>query len=224
MRIATAVIVALAAVVVPAADQGLEADLEEFLALFEGEFDNRRQVAAEITGGDGDTLPETDRHPWHHHTIRRVAAPTLGEHVFVGRINERGPDGPLVRARLYVIGLDRENEAIEQRFFAVEAAADPGVVVDLEAVDDTVTGSLRAYPEGCQVRWRRQGEGFTGEIAIGECRIVSPRSGRPLVIAARMGLDADGLLHLEEGFDENLVPLFSAPGGRPFELRRVAGR
>lgn len=193
-------------------------DLWLFLELFPGQFDNRAQTAAEAGVEGAEPLPEEERHPWHHHTTERVSAPELGEHVFLARINEQGPDGPLVRARVFVVEGDPAGGAILQRFFAIE-----GESVASGAAAPLDPATLRAYPDGCRVVWRRHGDGFAGEIPKGDCRVVSPRSGRTIVIAARMELDRARLRHLEEGFDETMQPLFGPPGGRPFELDRVVG-
>jgi hypothetical protein len=197
-------------------------DLKLFLSLLEGEFNNAAQAAAESgANGGSEPLPEAERHPWHHHSIRRIEAPAVGDHVFAARILEEGPQGGLVRARVYVVDADPSRAAVLVRFFGLEPAAAPDGGLDPDRLAGLVPESLRAYPEGCRVVWQRRGEGFTGEIARGDCRVPSPRSGRAVVIAARMELDPARLRHLEEGFDENLEPLFSAPGGLPFELDRV---
>jgi hypothetical protein len=192
-------------------------DFRRFLELFEGQFTNQAQAAAEAGKTGGTAVPEPQRHPWHYHTVQRTSAPELGEHVFFARINEEQPDGPLVRERVFVIEPGPAGDTIVQHFFAVEAGA-----IDPETAAITDPASLRAYPEGCEVVWRPHGDGFSGEIAKGACRVVSPRSGRVLVIAAHMELDRGGMRHLEEGFDENLEPVFTAPGNRPFDLVRVA--
>jgi hypothetical protein len=190
------------------AEQPLDDDLRLFLEYFEGEFNNYHQVSAET--GD-------PSHPWHHHTVRRVEAPAFGEHLFYSQINDRGPDGPVVRRKVDVIEADPTTGHILQRFFAVDD--DDFDPADLAGLSPEL---LRSYPEGCEVVWRRQADLFVGTIAAGDCEVVSRRSGKPMYIVAELVLAGDQMWHSEGGVDESLQPIFGPPGGVPFKLRRVA--
>jgi hypothetical protein len=201
-------VVLLAATAVPAGAAGsLDDDLELFLELFEGEFNNFQQISSQT--GD-------PSHPWHHHTVRRVEAPAFGELVFYSRINDRGPDGPVVRRKVDVIEADATTGTIRQVFFAVDdddfdPTKLPGMSPEL----------LRAYPDGCEVVWRRLVDQFVGTMAAGDCEVVSRRSGRPMYIVAELVLAPDAMWHSEGGVDETLQPVFGPPGDVPFKLRRV---
>ena len=205
------------------AEKPLDEELRLFLEYFEGEFNNHNQVNFETDDSLDEQVPEEARHPWHHHTIRRVDAPAFGEYVFFAQINEEGPDGPVVRQRVHVVERHCQSGTIRQRFYAIEAGQE-GVdyPADPTAVAELPRESLRGYPEGCQIVWWRRADRFSGDIAKGYCAVVSRRSGTPLYIAARMELSRDEIWHLEEGFNEDLEPIFGAPGNVPFKLRRVS--
>ncbi len=203
--------IAIVPLAAAAAGTTAEADLELFLSFFEGEFNNHGQVLDEVR------LPASDRHPWHHHTVQRVDVPAFGTRVFLAQINEEGPHGALVRRRLFVIEPDPAHGVIRQRFFALpnEQPADP---TDLRwLTPDRVQG----YPPGCEIQWKRQIDQFHGHMALGACRVISPRSGNTVRIVADMDLGAGGMWHREEGYREDGTPLFTAPGGVPFKLERT---
>ncbi len=193
-------------------------DLALFLELFEGEFNNAEQAERDRAALAAGEITEPDVHPWHHHTVRRVEAPKLGRLVYFSQINAEGPDGAVVRQRVNVLEPDPGNGVIRQRFFGLEGREKPATA---DEVAGMTPDGLRAYPAGCEVVWRRDGIGYRGTIAPGDCRVVSQRSGTPLLIVAELGLTPDGATHLEGGLDEAHEPVFGPPGGKPFELDRV---
>ena len=200
------------------AEEAAGIDLERFLAAFAGEFNNAAQVERDRAALAAGEIAEADVHPWHHHTVQRVKAPALGGIVFFGQITEEGPEGAVVRQRVNVLEPDPESGVVRQRFFGLEGFEAPVTADELAAMDP---GDLRAYPDGCEVVWRPDGEGFTGTISAGDCRVVSQHSGMPLLIVAELGLTADGGSHMEGGLTEDGKPVFGPPGGTPFELQRT---
>ncbi|HSL16977.1 MAG TPA: CpcT/CpeT family chromophore lyase [Methylomirabilota bacterium] len=214
-------IVVMMVVLIPwpaVADDVAGIDLERFLAMFAGEFNNAAQVERDRAALAAGEIVEADVHPWHHHTVRRVAAPALGGIVFFGQITEEGAEGEVVRQRVNVLEPDPESGVVRQRFFGLEGFEAPVTVDEVAAMgpDD-----LRAYPEGCEVVWRHDGEGFTGTITAGDCRVVSQRSGQTMLIIAELGLTPDGATHMEGGLTEDGRPVFGPPGNTPFKLQRV---
>jgi hypothetical protein len=204
------------------AEQPLDKDLRLFMEYFEGEFNNHNQVNFETNDFLDEQTPEAARHPWHHHTVRRVDAPAFGEYVFFAQINEEGPDGAVIRQRVHVLDPDYASGTIRQRFSAIEAGQE-GVDYPLEpaALAALSPDALRSYPEGCQIVWRRQVDQFLGTIARGECAVESRRSGNILYIWAEMVLSKNEMWHMEGGTDQEFNPIFGPPGGVPFKLRRV---
>lgn len=214
-------IVVVAAVLMPwpaAADDAVGIDLERFLTMFAGEFNNAAQVERDRAALAAGEIAAADVHPWHHHTVRRVGAPALGGIVFFGQINDEGPDGAVVRQRVNVLEPDPESGVVRQRFFGLEGFEAPVTVDEVAAMG---ADDLRVYPEGCEVVWRPDGEGFTGTITAGDCRVVSQRSGAPLLIIAELGLTTEGATHMEGGLTEDGRPVFGPPGNTPFELQRL---
>ena len=201
-----------------AADDVAGVDLDRFLALFTGEFNNAAQVERDRAAFAAGEIVEADVHPWHHHTLQQVEAPALGGIVVFGQINDEGPDGAVVRQRVNVLEPDPESGVVRQRFFGLEGFEAP---VTIDEVAAMAPGDLRAYPEGCEVVWRPDGEGFTGTITAGDCRVVSQRSGRTMLIIAELGLTPEGATHMEGGLTEDGKPVFGPPGNTPFELQRL---
>ena len=107
------------------AEQPLDKDFRLFMEYFEGEFNNYNQVNFETNEFLEEQIPEEARHPWHHHTLRRVAAPAFGEHVYFAQTNAEGPDGEVVRQRVYVLEPDYESGTIQQHFYAIDDPIDP---------------------------------------------------------------------------------------------------
>jgi hypothetical protein len=219
-RWSLALLVLLAPLCAAFAAAPIDRDLELFLELFEGEFNNDYQVHLERSNASGSEA--ADCHPWHHHTVRRVAAPQLGEHVYYSQINAKGPTGDVVRQRLHVLEADAERGVIRQRFFAF-SDGEPWIDVHrnpsrLQALDPD---TLRAYPAGCEILWRREIGQFRGEIPHGACQVVSPRSGNQLTIVAEMLLASTEMWHREAGYTEDGQLLFDVAGGAPFQLRRA---
>ena len=200
------------------AEEPAGVDLERFLALFEGEFNNANQAERDRAALAEGEIAESAVHPWHHHTVRRVGASGLGEIVYYSEIRDEGPAGELVRQRVNVLEPDPEAGVIRQRFFGLEGREAPATLDEIAAM---TPDDLRAYPEGCEVVWRPDGDGFTGAIAAGDCRVVSRRSGRTMLIIAELGLSESGATHMEAGLTEDGQPVFGPPGGAPFELQRA---
>lgn len=214
-------IVVVVAVLMPwpaAADEAPAVDLERFVTMFAGEFNNAAQVERDRAALAAGEIAEADVHPWHHHTVQRVGVPALGEIVFFGQINDEGPEGEVVRQRVNVLEPDPESGVVRQRFFGLEGFEAPVTVDEVAAMgpDD-----LRAYPEGCEVVWRPDGEGFTGTITAGDCRVVSQRSGQTMLIIAELGLTPEGATHMEGGLTEDGKSVFGPPGNTPFKLQRT---
>lgn len=198
------------------AEESPDKDFRLFMEYYAGEFNNSDQVQSEKD------LDEKLRHPWHHYTISRVDAPAFGEHVFFAQINDESSQGEVVRQRVNAFEFDTETGAILQRFFAIDPGNE-GVEYPIGAADlaDLGPDDLRGYPDGCQIVWRRQDDGFLGTIAKGDCAVVSRRSGKTLFIWAEMTLSSNETRHMEGGTDAEFNHIFGPPGGIPFKLSRV---
>ncbi len=200
------------------ADAAAGIDLERFLAMMVGEFNNAAQAERDRDALAEGGIAEADVHPWHHHTVRRVEAPALGGIVLFGQITEEGPEGAVVRQRVNVFEPDPQSGIVRQRFYGLEGFEAPVTADDVAAMSPD---DLRAYPDGCEVVWRPAGEGYRGAISPGDCRVVSQRSGQAMLIIAELGLTAEGTTHMEGGLTEDGKSVFGPPGNTPFDLQRV---
>jgi hypothetical protein len=128
-----------------------KADLKQFAALYEGEFDNYQEVTA---------VREQAR-PQVHLNIQRVTAPALGEYVFLVRAQRAGK--PFVR-RLdsFRLNAAQQIEAVSYSFASDEQAL--ALERDLDTLANMKSEQLRPLI-GCPTTWQRVGTQFSGLCA-----------------------------------------------------------
>ena len=154
----------------------------------------------------------------------RVNAPALGKHVVYLQVN-RGRDRALYRQRILTLAPDDDGETIVETAWTLsapgqfeDARADDPAFVDLSFED---LGAAMAV--GCEQRWRRQDDSWSGSVDPSTCRIVSKRTGKPRRIQSETRLWPDRLHLVERGFDDSGErQLFGTPPGEFLELRPEA--
>lgn len=125
-----------------------KADLKQFAALYEGEFDNYQEVMA----------VHAPARPQIHLNIQRIGAPNLGEYVFLVRAQRAGQ--PFVR-RLdsFRLNAAQQIEALSYAFTNAEQAL--ALERDLGATANLTPEQLRPL-SGCPTTWQRTGTQFNG--------------------------------------------------------------
>ena len=151
-----------------------------------------------------------------------VTAPALGTHVVYLQVN-RGATRDLYRQRILILRDDIESCSVIETAWTL---AEPERFEDAPA-DDPLFGQLTpddldpSLADGCEQRWRRLGDAWTGRVDPETCRIVSKRTGRPRRIESESHLSATGLRLVERGFDDSgKQQLFGTPPGEWLELHR----
>ena len=152
----------------------------------------------------------------------RISAPALGRHVVYLQVN-RGEEHELYRQRILLLSEDPAGNAVTETAWTL---AEPEAFEDAEA-HDPVFGALTfddlaaAMADGCEQRWRRSGDGWTGTVDPARCRIISKRTGLPRRIQSESRLSQAGIQLAERGFDDSgEEQLFGTPPGEWLELRR----
>ncbi|MFZ4120870.1 MAG: chromophore lyase CpcT/CpeT [Caulobacterales bacterium] len=195
----------------------LERDFAQYLAWFEGRFDNDRQVFFEPDIG----VPESDRHERIHSIFRPVALPAFGDHVFYVEQYLDADPARVYRQRLYVMSIDESRNAIR---LAIHIPKNPdairGAYLNPDLLAQLTPADMTTYP-GCDVFWRRQETMFVGGMAHDACRITSTRSGRTLIVSDDLILSADGISIHDRAVDEQGAYVYGNRAGVPHQLRRA---
>lgn len=205
---------ALILLTVSAFAQNLPADLKLLMKLFEGEFDNYGQAYGE--------KESKAQYPHEHiHSIfARVNLPAVGEHVFYVKQYMDGDPKKIYRTRLYSFVPNEKENAIELRIYTFP---DEKAVTDAHLDQSKLTGltldKLKATP-GCEVYWKRDGEGFKGEMKP-TCRVNSQRLGKTIIITDDLKLTKDEIWINDQAKDEQGGYVFGNKSGEHHKLKRV---
>ena len=194
------------------ASEGSEA--KALARLMAGRFDNHLQVLDDEA--EGVDTP----HGRIHSIFTPVSAHALGEHLlYVEQYTGEDPS-KVYRRRLY--RFVQEPEGVVR--LEIASFVDESKTTDLlnrpEALGALGDADLD-WKEGCEVRWRRQGDHFIGATARGACRVPSRRGGT-LLIEDDLRLDANALWIHDRAFDEAGERVFGHPEGVPHKLVRAA--
>lgn len=129
-----------------------EEELTQLMALLPGRYDNAAQVEAEARSG---------AHPGHDHValvIKHVYTPRLGHHVFYAQ--EMAGDDPrrVLSERMYGFEVDDKRGVVETIYEFVE----PLRWRDGQQNPDLFTSVVMedVQGEGCQLLWKKTGDGF----------------------------------------------------------------
>ena len=182
-------------------------DGAEIARWLEGRFDNGAQVQAE-----GDPA-----RPHLYVIHERFASNAVPGPLIYAQLHVGGPDGRVYRQRVYAFEDTGEDGRLRMGVYTLQdpaSLADPdGRAERLAAL--TAADLVRSDP-ACDFHWQGDAGVYAGEIEDGTCRIISSRTGRDMIIAARFTIDADAFTHIEAGrFADDGETAFDAPGGVP---------
>jgi hypothetical protein len=185
----------------------------------EGSHDNAAQMRA--LGADVARTAAPGK-PWvdaQYARLVRFPRAELGELVYYMEWRAGGPTGEITRQRIWAfrnLGTDRPS----MRFYVADqpdlwaaAAGDPALLQQL------AKAGLPEYPPGCEVVFRRTGEGWDGVIPRDACVIVARDSRRRMTIDARITLERDGWKYDESGTLDDGRRAFLVPEGFRYEFR-----
>lgn len=182
-------------------------------ALMTGRFDNDAQAAR-----DG----RTRLHVIHE----RAASAAMEGALIYAQLHTGGPDGPVYRQRVYQFA--DEPGADGRLPMAVWTLRDPAGLADAAARAERLAAltpdDLERFDPGCDFYWTGDGALYRGEIADGDCRMDSRRTGRTLVITAEFTISADLFTHDEAGrYADDGEYAFAPEGGIANHYVRVSG-
>ncbi|KAA5801577.1 hypothetical protein F1654_11810 [Alkalicaulis satelles] len=171
--------------------------------LMAGRFDNAAQSEA-----DGRTRL---------HVIHEAAASqALPGALIYAQLHTGGPDGPVYRQRLYQFA---DAPGPDGRLaMAVWTLRDPAAFADEDErpamLSQLTPDALERFDPGCDFHWTGDGGLYRGEISKGDCRMISRRSGRELVVTAEFTISADLFTHGEAGrYGDDGEYAFAPEGG-----------
>ena len=182
-------------------------------AMLTGQFDNEEQAAR-----DG----RTRLHVIHE----RAASETMDGALIYAQLHTGGPDGPVYRQRLYQFAdapdADGRLAMAVWTLRTPEAFAESGARAERLAA--VTPDELERFDPGCDFYWTGDGALYRGEIADGDCRMDSRRTGRTLVITAEFTISADLFTHDEAGrYQDDGEYAFAPEGGIANHYVRVSG-
>ncbi len=199
-----------AAVAVPAAARPLspaEADLGALVTMLSGEFDSQAQFRADRETGVEPT------HPWLHVVFAPVAAPGVAEHVVFTRQSQGGEPTSVYRRRLLTFEPDLTTGDVIMRTWGLPDGTGDENAAEQDRWESVTRDELKPLP-GCELRWRRDGETFSGSSTEGGCRLADQPGGAEIVVRTEIVLTASGML---------LTEWASGPGGNTVWGRPDAG-
>jgi CpeT/CpcT family (DUF1001) len=199
--------------------QNLQADLQEMLSWFTGEFNNFQQVWKEKEDKIADSL----RHEHIHSIFLPVSIPALGKHVFFVKQYMDGDSDKIYRMRVYNFSVDDAEKAIRLDIFSFKNPADEKTYKNAQNTPSVLSGLTAdnfTTMAGCGVFWRKEKEGYTGFMKSRACNFVSKRSGKRVFITDSLRLTPNEIWIRDEAEDENGNYVFGHKGKIHHKLMR----
>ncbi len=202
-----------------AQNNALQADLEEMMQWFEGEFDNFQQTWKE----NEDNVDQEIRHERIHSIFKKIEAPKLGNNVFYVKQFQNGDTTDIYRQRIYNFHINDAEQAIQLDIYSFLTPEDgekyamanhnPSILKDI-AVEN-----LRATT-GCEVYWKKNGDHFIGYMKDRACHFTSRRSGKEIYITDTLKLTQDEIWIQDEAEDADGNYIFGNKAGIPHKLKK----
>jgi hypothetical protein len=130
--------------------------------------------------------------PVYYDLAKRVEVPALGADVVYSELRENGPQGKIIRQRLYALKLDADGGKIVMKSYSFANKADlagsQNIATPLAKLDPA---DLQEQPAGCSIEWRKTDAGFEGAIPPGSCKAASPASSSSTAV---MGVSKTNLM------------------------------
>ncbi|MGB6451705.1 MAG: CpcT/CpeT family chromophore lyase [Steroidobacteraceae bacterium] len=188
MASGTRVLLVAAAAVLAAGCAGhakrTDADLVQLTEWLPGFYDNQVQIAEEQQAGRAPGEPVAL-------TVVPVEAQEIGTHVFYMQEMTKGPTAHVILQRLLTFNTGKD-EIVETMW----SLADPGRWRGADTTPELFT-SLQpddVHPmQGCDLKWKKEGDHFTASNDPARCRMISPRTGGVEFTDMRVELTADEL-------------------------------
>ncbi|MCA3693513.1 chromophore lyase CpcT/CpeT [Aquidulcibacter sp.] len=206
----------------PAMKEVLNKDLLDLADLLTGRWDNELQTFFEPELN----VPLPLRHERLHAVVKPIEAPEFGPVSFYVEYRKGGETGPVARQRIWTLSVDPELNGIRLSGFAPkEGKPLEGAWRLVEGVEGLKPGQLKkeAFTPvmGCDIIWRRRGEGFSGATRPAACKLVTNADKRVLSVSEQHDISANVWEVRDVGVDERGVRVFGGSDTPPTRLKRA---
>lgn len=207
----------------PVMKEVLEKDVLDLADLLAGRWDNELQTFFEPELN----VPAPLRHERLHAVVKPIDAPEFGSVSFYVEYRKGGEAGPVVRQRIWTLSVDQELRAVRLAGFAPKDGKPlEGAWRQIEGVEglkpDQVKKDSFTPVAGCDIIWRRRGEGFSGATRPATCKLVTNGDKRVLNVSEQHDLSANVWEVRDVGVDERGVRVFGGSDLPPTRLKRAA--
>jgi len=198
------------------ANLNLEADLEEMLSWFPGEYDNDKQIKDLETKNTPEELMQ--RHT--HHLFQPVNVKFTNHRTLYAQQYQHYNPEDIYRQRIYAFDIDSIEEAIRLTIYTPK---DLTAIKDLhlnEAYQNSLSADDFILKPGCEVYWKRVGEEYQGYLKKNACNYFSTRFNKQVYLNETLTLRKDALLLHDKAVDEEGNSVFgSADRGPTINLK-----
>ena len=206
----------------PAMKEVLTKDLLDLADLLTGRWDNELQTFFEPELN----VPLPLRHERLHAVVKPIEAPEFGPVSFYVEYRKGGETGPVARQRIWTLSVDPELNGIRLSGFAPkEGKPLEGAWRLVEGVESLKSGQLKKEAftpvAGCDIIWRRRGEGFSGATRPAACKLVTNADKRVLSVSEQHDISANVWEVRDVGVDERGVRVFGGSDTPPTRLKRA---
>lgn len=208
--------------VTPAMKEVLAKDLLDLADLLTGRWDNELQTFFEPELN----VPLALRHERLHAVVKPIEASEFGPVSFYVEYRKGGETGAVARQRIWTLSVDPDLNGIRLSGFAPkDGKALEGAWRAVEGQDSLKADNLKKEAftpvSGCDIIWRRRGEGFSGATRPAACKLVTNADKRVLSVSEQHDLSANVWEVRDVGVDERGVRVFGGSDTPPTRLKRA---
>ncbi|MEM9305639.1 MAG: chromophore lyase CpcT/CpeT [Pseudomonadota bacterium] len=168
----------------------LEAQLDQLMEWFPGEYDNHVQVYRQMT----ERVPPEQLHRQTHHIFHPVSVTGIPEPSLYAQQSQHYDRSDLYRQRIYSFSINADEQAIQLTIYTpqdpsklTDAHLDPGRLAGLTANDFVLK-------PGCEVFWTWDGTQYNGYLKENACSYFSTRFDTQVYLNETLTLRRDALV------------------------------
>jgi hypothetical protein len=139
----------------------------DLASLLEGEFTTEPSTSNTATS-------QRPTGPIYYELAKRVDVPALGHDVVYSELREGGPEGRIIRQRLYALKLDDSGKIVMTAYSFANGADLAGAHANRAPLAKLAPADLK--PEGCKLTWRKSDTGFDAVIPPLSCTSAPTKS------------------------------------------------
>lgn len=192
----------------------LQANMQEMLGWFEGEFDNFQQVYKEKE----DKAKEIHEHI--HSVFKKVTIPAFGENVFYVIQYFDGDTSKIYRQRIYSFSPDMMEQAIRLDIYSFKTDSLYYYANLFPEKLNGLTPQQMTTIDGCGVWWKKIDNKYIGYMKEKACNFISKRSGKKIYVTDSLQLTPNEIWIRDEAYDENGAYVYGNKEKIPHKLKR----